>query len=225
MDADSYRDLAERGYGDAGAWVRSPAGTEVSRPLARLRADEVTGAVPWRRVRGARGQAHYPGWYWSATTGGHVVYESRLELARLLVADFDPGVVAIAAQPFLLRAQVAGRIRRHVPDFLLVDGGQRVRVVNVKPARQGAGLAGSPAERRMAVRLSEQRLRLVPGAVSAPLPLLPGTPSAAGQAAAAGPGAGLEPGLAGDDDTSSELDAPFPGEEDAGFYAGAMGLA
>ena len=50
-----------------------------------------------------RGQRHLPGWYWSATTGGHLVYESRLELARLLLADFDPEVVGIAAQPFLVQ--------------------------------------------------------------------------------------------------------------------------
>jgi hypothetical protein len=55
-------------------------------------------------TRSARGQAHYPGYYWSATTGGHVIYESRLELARLLLAGFSPDVTAIAAQPFLLRA-------------------------------------------------------------------------------------------------------------------------
>lgn len=52
----------------------------------------------------------------------------------LLLADFDPDVVAIAAQPFLLRAAVGGRIRRHVPDSLLVHAGQSARVVNVKPA-------------------------------------------------------------------------------------------
>ena len=54
------------------------------------------------------GQAHYSGWYWSATTGGHVVYESRLELARLLLADFDPRVAAIAAQPFCVTASLTG---------------------------------------------------------------------------------------------------------------------
>jgi len=32
----------------------------------------------------------------------HVVYESRLELARLLLADFDRAVVTIVAQPFQL---------------------------------------------------------------------------------------------------------------------------
>jgi hypothetical protein len=66
--------------------------------------------------------------------GAHVVYESRLELARLLLADFDRDVAAIAAQPFLLRARAGGRARRHVPDFLLVHADESVQVVNVKPA-------------------------------------------------------------------------------------------
>ena len=53
-------------------------------------------------------KSHYPGYFWSATMGAHVVYESRLELARLLLADFDCHVAVIAAQPFLLQARVAG---------------------------------------------------------------------------------------------------------------------
>jgi hypothetical protein len=63
-----------------------------------------------------------------------VVYESRLELARLLLADFDPRVVSIAAQPFHVTGRFEGRIRQHVPDFLLVDRDGLVTVVNVKPA-------------------------------------------------------------------------------------------
>lgn len=67
------------------------------------------------------------------TTGGHVIYESRLELARLLLADFDPDVIAIAARPFLLRAgERPGAPSR--ADFLLIRADQTVRVVNVKPA-------------------------------------------------------------------------------------------
>jgi transposase InsO family protein len=74
----------------------------------------------------------------------------------------------------------------------------------------GAGPAGNRAERRMALRLSGQRLRLVPdpppAAASTPVPAV------------------TEDG--GDDDGDSELDAPFPGEEpdhDPGdFYADAM---
>jgi hypothetical protein len=46
--------------------------------------------VPWRQVRSRHGQAHYSGSYASATTGSFILYESRLELSRLLVADFDP---------------------------------------------------------------------------------------------------------------------------------------
>lgn len=107
---------------------------EVERPIRNVTAAQVMAAVPWRTVRSVRGQSHFPGRYWSATTGGHVVCESRLELARLLVADFDTEVVGIAAQPFLLRAAVGGRARRHVPDFLLVHGDGSARLVNVKPA-------------------------------------------------------------------------------------------
>ncbi|MGH9100582.1 MAG: TnsA-like heteromeric transposase endonuclease subunit, partial [Acidimicrobiales bacterium] len=53
-------------------------------PLAELTAAAVLSAVPWRSVRSHRGQRHLPGWYWSSTPGGLRVYESRLELARLL---------------------------------------------------------------------------------------------------------------------------------------------
>jgi hypothetical protein len=99
--------------------VRLGDGTVTERPLRQVTSGQVVSGAPWRTARSARGQVHYPGFYWSATTGGHVSYESRLELARLLLADFDPDVMAIAAQPFLLRAQAGGRVRRHVPDFLL----------------------------------------------------------------------------------------------------------
>ena len=67
--------------------------------------------------------------------GRHVVHESRLELARLLLADFDGQVAAIAAQLSLVAApEEGGRSRRHVPDFLLADRGGPVMVVSVKPA-------------------------------------------------------------------------------------------
>lgn len=108
--------LVERRFGDA--------------PLADLLA-----AGPWRTFRWYRKQKHYSGFFWSATEGAHVIYESRLELARLLYADFDRSVSRIIAQPFLMTAQVEGVARRHVPDFLLkTDSGPLV--VDVKPARR-----------------------------------------------------------------------------------------
>jgi len=77
----------------------------------------------------------------------------------------------------------------------------------------GAGLAGNRTERRMALRISEQRLRLVPDPPTAP-------PVPAGAAGISAAEAG------GDDDSEGGLDAPFPGEEpgaDPGdFYADAM---
>lgn len=100
--------------------------------LGEVRPEDLAAAAPWRAFRWRRGQQHYSGIYWSATTGGHVVYESRLELSRLILADFDPRTVRIAAQPFLV--EQAGR--RHVPDFLLVDVEGIVTVVNVKPAER-----------------------------------------------------------------------------------------
>jgi transposase InsO family protein len=75
----------------------------------------------------------------------------------------------------------------------------------------GAGLAGNRAERRMALRLSEQRLRLVPDP--------PPAPGSAPESAVVSPEGG-------DDDSDDELDALFPGEspaDDPGdFYADAM---
>lgn len=98
-------------------------------PLSQLTSTVVLSAVPWRVIRSHRGQRHLPGVYWSSTNAGHVVYESRLELARLLLADADREIVAIAAQPFLVR----DADRRHVPDFLFRRADESVLMVNVKP--------------------------------------------------------------------------------------------
>nr|WP_189301909.1 TnsA-like heteromeric transposase endonuclease subunit [Streptomyces albospinus] len=103
-------------------------------PVRQLRLTDFAESKPWRAVRSIHGMAHYSGKYSSATTGGHVLYESRLELARLLLADFDPEVRGIFAQPCRLAARVGDRTRHHVPDFLLVMRSGTVRVVNVKPA-------------------------------------------------------------------------------------------
>lgn len=73
---------------------------------------------PWRTFRSHLGQRHYSGTYWTATLGRHVIYESRLELANLVAADFGSGVNKIAAQPFLLMAEVDGKLRRHIVDYV-----------------------------------------------------------------------------------------------------------
>jgi hypothetical protein len=97
--------------------------------------DLLAQAAPWRTFRWYHGQRHYSGMFWSATEQDHVIYESRLELTRVLFADFDPAVSRIVAQPFRLETVVAGAVRRHIPDYLLLSE-QGPVVVDVKPRRR-----------------------------------------------------------------------------------------
>lgn len=80
---------------------------------------------PARRFPSYRGQRSFPGWWWFATTGEHVGYESWLERDHLIALDADVDVTGVASQPFSLRWRDDGRIRRHVPDYFVRvrDGG------------------------------------------------------------------------------------------------------
>ena len=49
-------------------------------------ANVLAAAWPWREFRWRAGQKHYSAVIGSATEGRHIIYESRLELARLLFA-------------------------------------------------------------------------------------------------------------------------------------------
>lgn len=112
-------------------------GAPATFPLSSLTLEHLQDCSPVRTFRWHRGQRHFPGWYWSATDRTHVTYESRLELARLVLADFDPGVCAIRSQPLRLTyTDAAGRTRRHVPDFAVIYLDGRIRIVNVKPAER-----------------------------------------------------------------------------------------
>lgn len=113
---------------------RQADGQFVETDLDRLVVGEVAGGLPVRDFRWYKGRRHYSGWYHAATVGRLVAYESRLELARILLADFDRNVVEIAAQPFHLAGPDGDRIRRHVPDLLLVHDDGLVTVVDVKAA-------------------------------------------------------------------------------------------
>jgi hypothetical protein len=89
--------------------------------------------LPWRMFRWYYGQRHYSGRYWASTMSAHVIYESRLELARVLMADFDKSVNHIVAQPFMMQTELRGKTRRPIPDYLLLTDDGPV-VVDVKPA-------------------------------------------------------------------------------------------
>lgn len=118
---------------DSAVSYQADDGTVVETALESVAADRVVRSLPVRRVRSHAGQRNYCGWFWSATTGGHVVYESRLELDRLWLADFDTDVVWIATQPFWLCGRDGGIRRRHVPDVMLKLASGEFVVVDVKP--------------------------------------------------------------------------------------------
>ena len=100
--------------------------------LAECGGLRVEDAVAVRPFRWSRGQEHFPGWWWLATTGRHVGYESWLERDHLMLLDFDPAVTAVAAQPFWLHWNDGRRSRRHAPDFFArLDDGTGV-VIDVR---------------------------------------------------------------------------------------------
>ncbi|MEU5305050.1 TnsA-like heteromeric transposase endonuclease subunit [Streptomyces noursei] len=94
------------------------------RPLLDCVTARFEDVAPVRQFRWSRGERHFAGWYWAATTGQHVGFESWLERDRLVLMDFDPQVAGIASQPFWLHWHDGARERRHAPDYFVrrVDG-------------------------------------------------------------------------------------------------------
>ncbi|MEU8250637.1 TnsA-like heteromeric transposase endonuclease subunit [Nonomuraea sp. NPDC048916] len=73
--------------------------------------------APVRAFRWSRGLGHFPGWWWAATTGRHVGYESWLERDHVQALDFDREIVGIASQPFWLHWESERSRLRHTPDY------------------------------------------------------------------------------------------------------------
>ena len=96
-------------------------GTERRVSLAALAAVRLEDGRPVRSFPSYRGQRNYPGWYWSATMGRRVGFESWVERDHLVALDFDPAVTAVASQPFWLLwragAKCAGTRRTSSPDW------------------------------------------------------------------------------------------------------------
>lgn len=112
---------------------RNDVGGLTTVPLEAVGVEHLVGLLPIRSLTWYSGQRSFPGWYWSTTMRAHVQYDSRFELARLLMADFDPSVEEIVAQPFqLVERQHSVVLRRQIPDFLLVHADRTATVVNVK---------------------------------------------------------------------------------------------
>lgn len=108
-------------------------GTELEANLSEVDLRRVAYGSPVRIPPSYTGQRIYPGLFYSSTNAAHVVYESRLELSWLWLADFDPTVVRISAQPLQVVGRNGTRRRMRIPDFLALrpDGG--AVVVDIKP--------------------------------------------------------------------------------------------
>lgn len=93
-------------------------------------------ALPIRTFYAWRGKRNLEGLHYLQTTGNHIPFESRLEHQYLLTADFDPDIVAVAAQPLaiLWPHDTPGR-RSHVPDFFVRHANGDGTVVDVRAAR------------------------------------------------------------------------------------------
>lgn len=90
-----------------------------------------------------RNRGASPGGVWGRNTTqvrtGRAQYAIRSSTScdlswRWLFADCDPCVRHIVAQPFLLWAAVDQKLRKHIPDYLLITDTGPV-VVDVKPGR------------------------------------------------------------------------------------------
>lgn len=113
---------------------RSADGSRRREPLAGCCAARLERALPARPFRFEKGLRSFAGWWYFATTGTHVGFESFLERDHLMLMDFDPRVRAVSSQPFWLTwRDEQGTARRHAPDFFARrDDGSAV-VIDVRP--------------------------------------------------------------------------------------------
>jgi len=109
-----------------GAWRR-----EALSSCGGVRFEE---ALPVRPFRFEKGRRNFAGWWYFATAGTHVGFESWLERDHLMLMDFDPAVRAVSSQPFWLRwRDDQGRARRHAPDFFARRADGSGVVIDVRP--------------------------------------------------------------------------------------------
>jgi hypothetical protein len=93
--------------------------------LVQQRWEQAAGAVRWEGQPPVAmfpvvpGRSWGPGWWWSATTGGHVMHGSVAMRTQLMVLDRGPAVTWLAARPVRLvwRDPGDGRPRSWVPQL------------------------------------------------------------------------------------------------------------
>ncbi|MFG2803576.1 TnsA-like heteromeric transposase endonuclease subunit [Streptomyces pseudovenezuelae] len=110
------------------------AGGEHRLPLSRASEVEFEAGLPVRAFPSYRGQRHFPGLHWAATTGGHVGFESWLERDHVMLLDFAPEVTGLLSQPFwLFWEDERGKRVSHAPDYFARFEDGRGLVVDCRP--------------------------------------------------------------------------------------------
>ena len=124
----------------AGSWFEvmflDETGCRRREPLSACWDRPFEAAAPVRSFPSVKDAVNWPGYWWSATNGRHVGYESWVERDVAMMLDFDPAVTAFSSQPFWLYWPGGKGQRRHAPDFFarLADGSGVV--VDVRPDDQ-----------------------------------------------------------------------------------------
>lgn len=133
-------DVAAETTSTALSWVTAE-GVSKQVSLDEAAAVAFEDGLPVRRSSARKGQHHLCGRWWCGTTSTHVGFESWLERDHLMLLDFDPAVVAIAAQPFWLRwRDASGSTVRHAPDYFARRADGSAVVVDCRPVeRRGEG--------------------------------------------------------------------------------------
>jgi hypothetical protein len=112
----------------------SPGAGRRREPLLVCGGGRLEDSVPARPFCFGKGRASFAGWWWMASTGRHVGFQSWLERDHLMLLDFDPGICAVSSQPFWLHwRDEDGGSRRHAPDFFARRNDGTAVVVDVRP--------------------------------------------------------------------------------------------
>ncbi|WP_248704864.1 hypothetical protein [Curtobacterium sp. MWU13-2055] len=114
------------------AWFSSDGRTTYSRDLMEIAVEDFVLGHPTRDYSRRKSQRHKPVAVWTHTTHGHVHCESRLEREFVLLADFDPRVAHISAQPFTALWPNGFPLKKHTPDFGVLSPGLPAIAVDVK---------------------------------------------------------------------------------------------
>ncbi|MFI1973372.1 TnsA-like heteromeric transposase endonuclease subunit [Streptomyces cinnamoneus] len=117
------RRVQQAAAGGDGAGIEAAFVTAAER-LTQLPWDQAAASVRFEDVAPVSafpvvpGRRWGPGWWWSATTGRHVVHGSAAMRTQLMVLDRNPDVTGLAARPVrLLWRDTDGRVRSWVPQL------------------------------------------------------------------------------------------------------------